>query len=179
MAETPGQLGEEDFMRLVLGSERELQRYVMAIVPDREDARDIVQETVIALWKKRDRYDPARPFVPWACRFAANEIRAVRRRNKRWPWLGSEELIEALLARREELAGQLDERHEQLEHCLGKLPERQRTAITHYYFHQEAVQQVAARLSTSAEAIYKILQRTRQALFDCITRKLGAKGGSW
>ena len=166
-------------MRLVLSSERELQRYVMAIVPDREDARDIVQETLIALWKKRDKYDPSRPFVPWACRFAANEIRMLRRKDKRWKWLGSEELIDLLLARREELAEQLDERHEQLQHCLGKLPERQRTAVTHYYFHEEAVQQVAARLRTSAEAVYKILQRTRQTLFDCITRGLAAKGGGW
>jgi RNA polymerase sigma-70 factor (ECF subfamily) len=178
MADSPGQLGEEAFMRLVLNSERELQRYVMAIVPDREDARDIVQETLISLWKKRDRYDPSRPFVPWACRFAANEIRMLRRRRKRWRWIASEELIDLLLARREELSGQLDERHEQLQKCLGKLPERQRTAIARYYFHEEAVPQVADRLSTSAEAIYKILQRARQYLFDCITRGLVAKGGT-
>jgi DNA-directed RNA polymerase specialized sigma24 family protein len=69
--------------------------------------------------------------------------------------LVSGELIDLLLARRVELAGQLDERHEHLHEYLGRLPERQHTAVTRYYFHGEAVQQVAARLSTSAEAIYK------------------------
>lgn len=175
MGAPPDHSDDEAFMRLVFGSERELLRYVMAVVPDREDARDILQETLIALWKKRKNYDPALPFTPWACRFAANEIRMHRRRSKRWRWLQSEELIDTLLARRHELADQLDERHEHLRTCLDKLPERQRSAIDRYYFREEDVPKVAGHLSTSAEAIYKILQRARQMLFDCINRGLGTK----
>ena len=85
MTEQAGQLDDDAFMRLVFESERELLRYVMAVVPDRADARDVVQDALVALWKKRAQYDPAFPFVPWACRFAMNEIRMHRRRELHAP----------------------------------------------------------------------------------------------
>jgi hypothetical protein len=54
MGATPP-LNHEEFMRRFLQSERELQRYVMSFVPNAGDARDIVQNTVVALWKKVDK----------------------------------------------------------------------------------------------------------------------------
>lgn len=54
----------EEFIRLFLESERELLRYVMVLVPNPADARDVVQETAVALWKKSDHYDRTKPFVP-------------------------------------------------------------------------------------------------------------------
>lgn len=110
MTGSSGQLDDEGFMRLVFENEREVLRCVMAVVPDRADARDVVQESLIALWKKRAQYDPAFPFVPWACRFALNEIRMHRRRESRRRWIQDDQLIEVLFARREELAPQLDAR---------------------------------------------------------------------
>jgi hypothetical protein len=61
----PTPLSQEQFMRLFLQSEREILRYVMAIVPNVADARDILQETALALWKANDKYDPARPGWPY------------------------------------------------------------------------------------------------------------------
>lgn len=57
-------------MRLLLQAERALLRYVMALVPNVTDARDVVQETAAALWQAADKLDPGKPFVPWACRSA-------------------------------------------------------------------------------------------------------------
>lgn len=169
------QLNDDEFMRLMLESERELLRYVMALVPDREDSRDVVQETLIALWKKRAKYDPAFPFVPWACRFAMNEIRLHRRRDSRWRWIQDDQLIEMLFSRRQELAQKLDARKEHLRTCLEKLPTRQRNVVEGYYFREEPVEDVAERLNASSDAVYKMLQRVRQALFDCVTRSLQAE----
>lgn len=169
------QLDDDEFLRRMLQGERELLRYVMALVPDRDDARDVVQETLIALWKKRGSYDPAFPFVPWACRFAMNEIRLHRRRDRRWRWIRDEQLIEMLFSRRLELASHLDRRSEHLRTCLDKLPARQRSVVEGYYFQEEPVEEVAGRLNASVDAVYKMLQRVRKALFDCITRGLEAE----
>ena len=46
----------EEFMRRFLQCQRELLRYVMCIVPNAHDARDIVQNTAVALWKKHSQY---------------------------------------------------------------------------------------------------------------------------
>ena len=64
---------QQRFLSLFLRSEREIFRYVAALVPNVADPEDIVQQTAIALWEKFDAYDPAQPFTPWACRFALNK----------------------------------------------------------------------------------------------------------
>ena len=61
---------QQQFLSLFLRSERELFRYVVALVPNVADAEDIVQQTALVLWEKFSAYDPGQPFTPWACRFA-------------------------------------------------------------------------------------------------------------
>jgi RNA polymerase sigma-70 factor, ECF subfamily len=170
--DAPPSLSHEQFMRLFLGAERELLRYVMALVPNVADARDVVQETAVALWQAFGKYDPARPFVPWACRFALNEARSHLRRESRRRRLLEEDVAVMLGERRVETAGQLDLRREHLRECLGRLPDDQRQLVRGYYFDEETIPDLAARLGRGPEAIYKTLQRVRQALHECIERKL-------
>jgi DNA-directed RNA polymerase specialized sigma24 family protein len=63
------------FLRLFLEAERDIHRYICAILPNPQDARDVLQETALALWEEFDQYDVTRPFVPWAVRFALNKAR--------------------------------------------------------------------------------------------------------
>jgi RNA polymerase sigma-70 factor (ECF subfamily) len=165
-------LTQEQFMRLFLGAERELLRYVMALVPNVSDARDVVQETAVALWRAIGKYDPAKPFVPWACRFALNEARLHLRTESRRRRLLEEDVAAMLEERRVEIASPLDARREHLRECLGRLPEDQRRLVRGYYFDEASIDALAASLGRGAEAVYKALQRIRQALQQCIERKL-------
>ncbi len=164
-------LSHEQFMRLFLQSEREILRYVMAIVPNVADARDILQETALALWKAIDKYDPERPFIPWACRFALNEARMFLRTEGRRKRFIREDLAAMLEARRIEMALQLDARREHLREWFDQLPADQRNLVRGYYFDDETVPAIAERLSRTVEAVYKSLQRIRQALEACVGRK--------
>ena len=166
------QLTHEQFMRLFLSAERELLRYVMALVPNVSDARDVVQETAVALWQAIDKYDPKKPFIPWACRFALNEARLHLRTESRRKRFLEEDVAALLDARRVELAAPLDIRREHLRDCLARLPEDQRRLVRGYYFEEESIDSLAATLRRGAEAVYKSLQRTRQALHHCIELKL-------
>jgi RNA polymerase sigma-70 factor (ECF subfamily) len=169
---SPQPLTHEQFMRLFLAAERELLRYVMALVPNVSDARDVVQETAVALWRASAKYDPAKPFVPWACRFALNEARLYLRSESRRRRLIEEDVAAMLDERRVDLASALDARREHLRDCLGRLPEEQRRLVRGYYFEEQSIDALAASLGRGAEAVYKALQRTRQALQQCIERKL-------
>lgn len=163
-------------MRLFLQAERELLRYVMAIVPNVTDARDVVQETALALWRQIDRYDPSRPFIPWACRFALNEARMfLRTESRRRRRHLAEDVVHLLEARRIEVADDLDARRRHLATCVEALPERQRSVVQGYYFEDETVEALAARLGKTLDAIYKALQRIRLALQQCVERKLIAE----
>ena len=163
---------QEAFLRLLLASEREMLRYVMALVPSMPDAQEIVAETAVILWEKFDQYDASRPFTPWACRFALNVSKQWMARRTRWNRLLQNGLAEELAARREELRPVLDERLGHLESCLHKLPEAHRNMVDTYYFRQLGIDAVAEQAKRSVEASYKMLQRIRRQLRDCVERSL-------
>lgn len=58
------------FVVLLTGLQSRICAYLCTLLARAEDARDVLQETDLVLWKKAADYDPARPFEPWAFRFA-------------------------------------------------------------------------------------------------------------
>ena len=59
-------------------------RYVLIKVPNRADARDIVQECSVTLWREFSKYDSERPFVAWALGFLRIEVlRFLRNAHRR------------------------------------------------------------------------------------------------
>ena len=159
---------QQRFLSLFLRSEREVFRYVATLVPNVTDAEDIVQQTALALWEKFDAYDPARPFTPWACRFALNKARQWMERRQRWQALLDHGLAEELAQRRQELQPEFELRLKHLEGCLGKLPQAQRSLVEGYYYERVGIEALAERSGRSAAATYKMLQRIRQALQTCV-----------
>lgn len=164
----------EAFMRLFLDNEHEVLRYVLALVPNLADARDIVQETAVSLWKRFDAYDRDQPFAPWACRFALNKIRHHWRREQRKQKLFDQDTLDFLANRRTERAEELDYRREHLKDCMRKMPEKSRDVITGYYFREQTVEELSEQTGRTVEAIYKALQRIRKSLMKCIEAKLEA-----
>src|ERR1041385_5530180 len=118
---------QQRFLSLFLRSEREIFRYVAALVPNVADAEDIVQQTALSLWEKFDTYDSNQPFTPWACRFALNKAKQWIERRQRWQALLEGGLAEELAQRREELRPEIEWRLRHLEGCVAKLPEEQRS----------------------------------------------------
>jgi RNA polymerase sigma-70 factor (ECF subfamily) len=167
---------QQRFLSLFLRSEKEIFRYVAALVPNIADAEDIVQQTALALWEKFDAYDPALPFTPWACRFALNKARQWMERRQRWQTLLQEGLAQEVAQRREELRPELECRLRHLESCLAKLPEEQRSLVEGYYFRRVAIEQLADRSGRTVAATYKALQRIRQSLQFCIESSAKPEG---
>ncbi len=169
---------QQRFLSLFLRSEREIFRYVAALVPKVTDAEDIVQQTAIALWEKFDAYDPAQPFTPWACRFALNKAKQWIERRKRWQILLEGGLAEELAQRREELRPEIEGRLKHLEGCLGKLPDDQRSLVEGYYYHRTEIENLSESSGRSVAATYKALQRIRQSLLICVERAANPEGAA-
>lgn len=161
-------VAQQRFLSLFLRSEREIFRYVAALVPNMVDAEDIVQQTALALWEKFDAYDPSQPFTPWACRFALNKARQWIERHQRWKLLLDGGLAEELALRREQLRPEIEARLCRLEGCLAKLPEDQKALVEGYYYRREDMARLAGGSGRTLAATYKALQRIRQTLQACI-----------
>src|SRR5262249_34859663 len=73
----------ELFIRLLGQSHRSLHLYVMSLVPNRNDAEDILQQTNLVLWREFHQFEPGTNFTAWACRVAFNQVLAWRKRRQR------------------------------------------------------------------------------------------------
>ena len=165
------QNNHERFTRLLLEAEPVMLRSILVVVPNRTDARDILQETAVALWRQFDSYDPQRSFVNWAMGFARIETRRFLARAQRRAQL-SEKAMEVL---EREMAGESGfavevERH--LVTCMQKLGEKQHALIQGYYHENRSVEWLAEQGGRSVEAVYKAIQRTRLDLQTCIQRQI-------
>src|SRR3954454_8540378 len=134
---------QQRFLSLFLRSEREVFRYVAALVPNVADAEDIVQQTALSLWEKFGAYDSSQPFTPWACRFALNKTKQWIERRQRWQTLPENGLAEELAQRREELRPEMEARLTHLEGCLNKLPEEQHSLLEGYYYRRDSLGKLA------------------------------------
>ena len=166
-----GSCTHKNFIRLFLEAEKDLLRYVMVLIPNVADARDVVQEAAVALWGKIELYDPAKPFVPWACRFALNEAKMFLRKKARQNRL-ADVVIDQLEIERMENADHFNARKDHLRACLQTLPDKNAELVKDYYFNELSVEELGKRLERSVDAIYKTLQRVRQSLHDCIEKKI-------
>jgi RNA polymerase sigma-70 factor (ECF subfamily) len=164
------------FVRLLTQSHEEVLRYVLALVPDAGEAQEVLQDTAVALWQKFGDYDPAQPFVPWACRFAWNHVLKHRHRQTVQGRTLSLEALEAVAQERLEQESVLQERREALSHCLETLSPEQRRLVELRYVKRTPIREVARETGQSVHVLYGALERVRRALFLCVNGALGAEG---
>jgi RNA polymerase sigma-70 factor (ECF subfamily) len=168
---SPGQ-DTARFVRLFVDEQREVLRYILALVPDIDDAHEILQETAVDLWRKFDRYDPACPFAPWACRFAFLRVLKFREQKLRRSKYLSLESITRLAAERSEKDEILEDRRRALAACLKQLSDSERLMVEQHYWREMPVAKIAEVTGRNISTLYKALERVRRRLFECVNRRL-------
>jgi RNA polymerase sigma-70 factor (ECF subfamily) len=167
---------DADLMRLMVEHQRRLFAYIYALVPNRQDASDILQDTSVVICEKFHEYRPGTDFVAWATRIAFWEVRRARQKYARSKVVFDQEVVDALSETVGTLQEELDVRHEALAHCLKRLPDRDREMILLRYEPGASVEEAARRVGRSMDAAYKALARIRKLLMDCVSQRLGGEG---
>jgi RNA polymerase sigma-70 factor (ECF subfamily) len=162
----------ELLVRLLSRHQDDLFRYIFSLLPHEEDARDVLQETSVALLRKFAEYDPGKPFLAWAYGFAYLEVLKQRERDQRRTRHLSRDLLERLAREREQHEPVLTERLHALEHCLEELPPADRQLIRQRYEGKAGTEELARRLGASRRTFFREMERIRRLLFACVSRRL-------
>jgi RNA polymerase sigma-70 factor (ECF subfamily) len=162
----------ELLVRLLSKHQEDLFRYVMALLPNEDDARDVLQETWVALYRKFDEYDPGKPFLAWAYCFAYLEVLKQREHNQRGTRLLKRELVERLSREREQQEPVLHTRLLALEQCLKDLSPTDRELIRLRYQEKTRSETLMHQFDTSRRTLYRKLDRIRRLLFNCISARV-------
>lgn len=170
---------EEQIVQQIAGCQDRLFAYSLTLVPDRSVARDILQETNLVLWRRREEFVAGTSFSAWASKVAFFRVLAYRRdRGRDRHVFFSEELMTQLAGEVQEDLDTLADRRTALQGCLAKLTERQRWLIAQRYSPENSIKVIAEMTGRSAGAVATAVYRVRNALRDCVTRRLAAEGAS-
>lgn len=151
------------FARLVHEHQRPLSAYARRLLMDPVAADDVVQETLLRLWTKADRFNPqAARLTTWLHRIAHNLCIDQQRRGARLT-----ELPPAWDPAGEEGPEQDRVRQEQsrrVSEALKTLPERQRCALLLCHYQGLSNSDAAHILEISIDALESLLARARRRL---------------
>jgi RNA polymerase sigma-70 factor (ECF subfamily) len=166
----------ESLILLLTQHQDQLFRYIFSLVPCEADARDILQETSVALFRKFGQYDATRPFLPWAYRFAYLQVQKHREKSARSPLLFSEDVMDLIANERRHIEPQLDERLRVLDGCLGKLTPQDKELVTSRYALRQGAEEMMQRFDMSRRTLFRNLELLRQRLHECVSRQLQSEG---
>jgi RNA polymerase sigma-70 factor, ECF subfamily len=167
-----GSSSPAEFVRLFSRDQGRLFRYVVALVPNLQDAEDVLSETTVTLWREFGHFEQGTNFFAWARRiahFRAQEF--YRARSRRLP----DEVLEALAAETEKREMEVDPRLLYLAECRERLPASDHDLLQRRYVENVPVQDMARQLGRPVNSVSKSLGRIRRMLLECVSRKIAAR----
>ena len=167
-----------NYVRLWTRHQAEVGRYVQTMIPSGSAVAEVLQDVSVRLWEKWSEYDPERPFVPWAIRFAYLEVLKWRQRQARERLVFSDELLEQIHAAYEDEAPLMEARRKALDGCLEKLSIQERRWVMRRYERHGALQDEARSEGMSLNQIYYAMEQIRARLLDCVGRTMNQEGWS-
>ena len=158
---------EISFRTDVLPLKNELFRLAFRITLNREDAEDVVQETMMKVWNRREQWqqiESMEAFCLTICRNVALDHQK-RMENQNVSLDDEETLTSHLspLASPEEKAVQRD-RVERVRKLMGQLPEKQSTCIQLRDVEGKSYKEIAAVMNITEQQVKINIFRARQAI---------------
>ena len=165
----------EAFTRLLVKHEPRVRSFLRGLLPTWYEVEEVAQEASLVAWRKFDDFERGTAFGGWLLTIARFEALKYRRRVARSPLVFVDEVWELLA---EEAGGeevqQIRRRH--LEVCLGKLDPSKREMLLKVHSPGVVMREVAQQTGKSEQAFYKVIQRLRKALLDCVSKAIAAEG---
>ena len=152
--------GDRDAFEMIIRTQsRALFAIAYGVLQNREEAEDVVQDTLVKAWKTRWRVRDPEKFPAWLATIARHRARDVARyrRTVPFPTEVDEPIDPSLEAAAQE--SKVSEINEQVQAALSALPELHRAALTLRYFEEMDYAAIERTLGLSNGALRGILGR--------------------
>ena len=171
------------FETLVRRSLRRTLAIAQGVTGNAHDADEVAQEAFMRVWQHADRWRPEQArFTTWLYRIVVN-LCLDRRRRPQWLSLDTVgELPAGTESAPERIAR--DEHRRAVAAAMARIPDRQRAAITLFYFEELSGKEAAEVMGLRVAAFEQLLLRARRAIKAELARAgLPASGlfgeGAW
>lgn len=154
-----------DFRHDLLPLKDKLFRLALRILSSRDEAEDIVQDTLLKVWLRREslsEVENIEAFCLTACRNLS--LDRLEKKETRNLSLETQEIDAEDRAPTPHQQLEADERRERIKQIFDSLPERQRTALQLCDIEEKSYREVADIMQTTEANVKVIIHRARQAV---------------
>ena len=156
---------------LFISSQRKLYRFALSLTKDVNDAEDVLQDTLLKLWKLRDEWDNWQNFEAYAMRMIRNEYLNYSKKQKGRAYSTLDDVPEGVEPSQTDTDMTTDDLMFRFNALTSKLPEIQRN-ILHLREIEELEYKEIAKVMDITEAQVKVyLYRARQYLQEKVHGK--------
>lgn len=164
----------ENFIRLFTTHYSRLFGFVVALQPNLDDADDIMQEVSMRLWDKFDDFDPDTNFLAWSRQFVRHIVMNHRYSCARSKVFLDDKLVAQIACTHDAADEWLELRREALAGSVSALNPSRKRLLSHCLHRDGTLADVASVVRCSVSALYKRLDRIREALESCVKLRLQA-----
>lgn len=163
------------WMQLLSRNYQRIYNYILMLVPNRNEADDIMQETVIIMYEKSDLFQVGTDFLSWSIVIAKYQVLCHLKKQRRNKVIFNSTIIDMI--DKNAIMRIRDKQHEDwfdaLRDCIFKLSHTDRQLIKMRYYKDIDVKSLASRLGYSFQTIYRNLSRINGLLAECVQRTIG------
>ncbi|MBC8124604.1 MAG: RNA polymerase sigma factor [Candidatus Kapabacteria bacterium] len=152
---------QQEFLELLKPIQRKLESFCLNMTRDREEARDLMQDTIIVLWQHLDTIRDRSAFKSYAYTVATNTFKRKFTRSKFFGLITEEH--HETLASTDHSPEQITD-HAILHDALRELPHRSREALMLFEIGDMSIADIQAIQGGSLSSIKVRLMRARRLL---------------
>ncbi|NWK54512.1 sigma-70 family RNA polymerase sigma factor [Verrucomicrobiaceae bacterium N1E253] len=169
----PQNLSQQEIESKIESVQSDLRGYIISLSGHSGDCDDILQETNLFLWERKDDFEVGSNFKAWAFKVAYFKAMAIRRDNiRRGEVVFSEDIAQRISAEAGNFFNQRPDTMNAMRVCLGKLSTDHLKLINVKYLQGKSLSSFALQTGKSVDAIHKSISRIRRALRSCIEKQL-------
>lgn len=163
---------DKEFVYQLTDWQNRLFGYLVTLLNNTHDARDVLQETNLVLWQKVGDFKVGTDFGAWARKCAYYQALAFLRDRKRDRHVFDDDVLAMMASEDAGSAHDDDERRLALRNCLSCLSDQHRRLIDQRYSEETPFQKLAAIHGKKESALKMVIMRIREVLRQCIESKL-------
>ena len=163
----------ELFSQLLITNRHRIYGFIYSLLHNHTSSEDLMQEVSMVLWRKFDQFEEGTDFTAWAMSVARFCALNWRRKQMRLPLTLEDEDLMRLADEAVSYGCEIEDRRDDLQHCLGKLPHRCQEVLWARYQKESPVKDIADNQKISVRSVYLLLEKAHGLLLDCMHRRMG------
>ena len=133
-----------------------IHRTLRGLGANRSDIDDLVQEVLLAMWRRRASYDAQRPLRPWIAGIAFRAVQEQRRRTSRELLVDAPDMLADVPSTDEQM--EAAQTRQLVYEALSRVPERQRIVLVMHEIDGQPIRDIAQALGIPRFTLYSRLQ---------------------